>query len=211
MLKKRTCLEIVNESVKWVVSSAVGLVIMYRRDITSAYWLVGSILAAAICRFLKFVINEARPSDRLSDPGMPSSHANSLAFLSTFVALWCYSVHVDPFDSSSSASFLAAPIEVLALCLAAPLVGACLASLRVALGFHTAAQVAVGWALGALLAIAWWRAGQWHLLEAVAGSAFYSSLLWGVTAAAALVFALANADRWKSELRRSKTHINAQL
>lgn len=32
-------------------------------------------------QILKFLINQARPSDRKADPGMPSAHANSLAFL----------------------------------------------------------------------------------------------------------------------------------
>jgi hypothetical protein len=41
-----------------------------------------------ILQALKFVINESRPpAGRKGDPGMPSSHANSLAFLSTYVSL----------------------------------------------------------------------------------------------------------------------------
>lgn len=32
-------------------------------------------------QLLKLVINEARPSDRKADPGMPSAHGNSLGFL----------------------------------------------------------------------------------------------------------------------------------
>lgn len=37
--------------------------------------------AIALLQVLKFLINQARPSDRKADPGMPSAHANSLAFL----------------------------------------------------------------------------------------------------------------------------------
>jgi hypothetical protein len=37
---------------------------------------------------LKYVFNQSRPeAARKADPGMPSSHANSLAFLSTYVSL----------------------------------------------------------------------------------------------------------------------------
>ena len=32
-------------------------------------------------QLLKLAIKQARPSDRKADPGMPSAHASSLAFL----------------------------------------------------------------------------------------------------------------------------------
>ena len=38
-------------------------------------------------QLLKYAINEARPSGRKPDPGMPSAHGNSLGFLATFVSL----------------------------------------------------------------------------------------------------------------------------
>lgn len=38
-------------------------------------------LAFCQLQVLKFAINQARPSERKADPGMPSAHANSLAFL----------------------------------------------------------------------------------------------------------------------------------
>lgn len=34
---------------------------------------------------LKYLLNQARPSERKADPGMPSAHGNSLGFL---VRLW---------------------------------------------------------------------------------------------------------------------------
>ena len=41
-------------------------------------------------QLLKYVINQSRPeAARKADPGMPSAHANSLAFLSTYVSLAC--------------------------------------------------------------------------------------------------------------------------
>jgi dolichyldiphosphatase len=37
--------------------------------------------ALAALQVLKYVINQARPSSRKADPGMPSAHGNSLGFL----------------------------------------------------------------------------------------------------------------------------------
>ncbi|CAE8615270.1 unnamed protein product [Polarella glacialis] len=78
------------------------------------------------------------------DPGMPSSHApQSLGFLSSYAALEL----ARSADSSLSWAVLA-PSATLAS-------GAFLSWLRLALGFHTLAQVSVGHLLGMCTAAAW--------------------------------------------------------
>lgn len=159
-------LEAINDATKWAVSAAAFGTLLWRRDLLSAFCVLGSIVAAINCRVsvqsigmqlyvlhrcpggstpcmhvpalhgtcpvacvagrlgaawrrcgtfalqvrqrlpavhppggcqqtaanlctlgfchlqvLKFAINQARPSERKADPGMPSAHANSLAFL----------------------------------------------------------------------------------------------------------------------------------
>ncbi|GIL50925.1 hypothetical protein Vafri_7008 [Volvox africanus] len=78
----------INELTKWAVSTAVFAVLLLRRDLAVAWCVLGSIIASFINKALKHVINEQRPpSARKADPGMPSSHANSLAFLGVYTAL----------------------------------------------------------------------------------------------------------------------------
>ena len=94
-------LDAINESTKWTVSMAVFATLAVRRDLVCTLWVFGSIVAAIFCKIMKFAINEARPSTaRKTDPGMPSSHANSLAFLSTFISLWAANSTSTFFSSS---------------------------------------------------------------------------------------------------------------
>jgi dolichyldiphosphatase len=183
-------LESVNEATKWTVSACVFAAVAYLRSPLSSWWLVGSIVAAVLCKLLKRLINQSRPKDaRLTDPGMPSSHATSLAFLSVFVALWV--------NSAQSELFLS---------LLAPLVAVLLAILRVTLGFHTGAQVLVGFGFGALCAHAWWKLGiEWSNIVDE-----YSFHIHAVAIVCALAFAVVNGDKWLSELhatRKLRNHL----
>jgi hypothetical protein len=47
-------------------------------------------------QLLKLAIKQARPSDRKADPGMPSAHANSLAFLVSIHSLLVASAALPP-------------------------------------------------------------------------------------------------------------------
>jgi hypothetical protein len=81
-------LNAINESTKWTVSMAVFVTLAVRRDLVCTLWVFGSIVAAFFCKIMKFAINEARLSTaRKTDPGMPLSHANSLAFYPPFISL----------------------------------------------------------------------------------------------------------------------------
>jgi dolichyldiphosphatase len=171
----RPVLESLNNSTKWAVSGLVALTVLARRDLHCAWCLLGSVLAAALCRRLKHALNEARPPQaRKADPGMPSSHANSLAFLAAYVAL--------------AGAGLATGVAV-------PAVAVALSWLRVYLGYHTAAQVAAGWALGGGTAAAWWALGG-VMVPALAARPQLAVWLYAAAAAAGATFAATNVLRW---------------
>ena len=127
-----------------------GLVVMAtwlaaRRELRTAWALLGAVLNAAMCDALKRRFDEPRPLDAiLRDAGMPSNHAATMAFLSLWPAL--------------AASGQLARASRAAAAAAAMLATAAVAWSRVHLGEHTPAQC---WA-GALLGGA--SCGLWHAL-----------------------------------------------
>mmetsp|Transcript_8585 Transcript_8585/g.26071 ORF Transcript_8585/g.26071 Transcript_8585/m.26071 type:complete len:240 (-) Transcript_8585:311-1030(-) len=178
-------LSVINESTKWVVSGIVVAVLLWHHDAGACWCVVGSVVAALNCKLLKTLINEARPvGARKEDPGMPSSHAQSLAFLSSYAALELVALG-DPAPGVLAAATLAA--------------GAFLSWLRVALGFHTAAQVLVGHALGTVTAMAWCWLGHAYSLPALEDGGLALNGLYAVTAVAVFGFAT-TVKRWKKRL-----------
>ncbi|MEO2193900.1 MAG: phosphatase PAP2 family protein [bacterium] len=131
----------INKLTKWVVSASVCASLVLRGfDALTQWYIVGGVVSAILCRWLKFAINASRPgSSYRSDPGMPSSHASTLGFLSVFPYVMM---------SDNRYAWLL------------PAGGGFLAYLRVSQGYHTHAQVIVGWLLGTSIAVAWREAGR---------------------------------------------------
>ena len=128
-----------NSATKWLVVAAQTTAVVTRRDLVSPYIVIGSIVASFGTAALKRLIGQQRPAGSpFTDPGMPSSHA----LVGTFAAVG-WAVH------------LRAPLATFWLLLSA----AVIALLRVAVGYHTWAQVIVGSTLGATTACAWMAAG----------------------------------------------------
>ncbi|CAK9094648.1 unnamed protein product [Durusdinium trenchii] len=140
----------IDAGTKWLVSGAVFGVLLWRQDSAICWCVLGSVGAAANCKCLKVLINQSRPRGaRKVDPGMPSSHAQSLGFLSIYFALDVAFPFSGPAQRVPTDSGRAAWAGML---VAGGLFGSWL---RVAMGFHTTAQVAVGYALGAASAVVW--------------------------------------------------------
>jgi hypothetical protein len=79
-----------NESTKWVVSATAAAVAAHRRDAAVGWAIIGAVASAFLNKAAKRALNQRRPDSaagRKADPGMPSSHANSLAFLGTSAAI----------------------------------------------------------------------------------------------------------------------------
>lgn len=175
-------LSLINDATKWVVSAVVFLILLLKRDEATAWCVVGGIVAAFICRALKFAINASRPpQSKKVDPGMPSSHACTLGFLSVFAS-------VVMLDASVHTIFAAS----------LPILGLFLTYLRVLLGYHTFPQVMVGWMLGSTIAVAWHSAGNLLLPHMMANRAGRVGLAL-VTGVLVGMFALKNVMRWRHE------------
>lgn len=79
--------------------------------------------------------------------------------------------------------------------------------LRVALGYHTAPQVVVGWLVGGTSAACWFQLGQAWLLPTLGAQPAALTWLHAATAFAAAFFAATNVWRWVKEHRlEAKVH-----
>ena len=65
-----------------------GAILLWRRDAAALWAAMGSVVNAGLSRILKQMLNQERPVSNLrSDPGMPSSHAQSISFATIFMIL----------------------------------------------------------------------------------------------------------------------------
>ncbi|CAE7202434.1 LPPE2 [Symbiodinium natans] len=184
----RVVLARINAGTKWIVSGAVLGVLLWRRHDATCWALLGSVLAAANCKLWKILLKQSRPAGAPKlDPGMPSSHAQSLGFLSSYAALDL----ILPFDDSGVRLWQPGVSRSLA---AAGILGSAMGFtwLRVTLGFHTSAQVTVGFGLGVASAALWQLLYGSVYLPALAADATGRLRLglYAATAFAATVFAI---------------------
>jgi dolichyldiphosphatase len=119
-------------------------------------------------KVLKIIINQSRPTNIAPDPGMPSSHATSLSFLSVYLCCTWIPQQVHDFGSPLApflpeAMFSTTPesntmfrfrtaCAMTVMACASVLTGA-----RVISGHHTWPQVYVGGAYGTLCALVWFH------------------------------------------------------
>ncbi|XP_074572790.1 lipid phosphate phosphatase epsilon 2, chloroplastic-like [Curcuma longa] len=150
----------INKMTKWIVSGLFGLLILWKHDAESMWVVTGSVLNAMLSKALKRILNHERPVAGIrSDPGMPSSHAQSIFYIDvTAILLMFHSMGLNPYTVTvgSIALFL----------------GSYLAWLRVSQKLHTLSQVLVGALLGTAFAIAWLESWNSLVLEA------FNSHLW---------------------------------
>ncbi|KAJ3692506.1 hypothetical protein LUZ60_012856 [Juncus effusus] len=136
-----------NKLSKWLVAGIFGLVILWKHDAEVLWAAMGSVVNSWLSISLKRILNHARPSGLRSDPGMPSSHAQSIFYASFFVVL-------------SVIHWLGVNIFTLMLGAAILALGSYFSWLRVSQQLHTTNQVLVGAVLGSAMAIIWFW--LWH-------------------------------------------------
>ncbi|KAF9678282.1 hypothetical protein SADUNF_Sadunf07G0018700 [Salix dunnii] len=74
-----------NRLSKWLVAVLFGTVILWRHDAEAMWAVMGSIVNSILSVILKRIFNQERPDSTLrSDPGMPSSHGQSIFFAVVF-------------------------------------------------------------------------------------------------------------------------------
>lgn len=178
----------VNESTKWVATAATAAAVLAARNRAAAWFVIGAVANAANGKLLKRLLQHERPASargRKVDPGMPSSHALSLAYLSIYGAIAGVQWHGVTTESIVAASLLVSLAGLLAI-------------LRVLLGLHTPLQVLVGWGMGACMAVLWWQCGL--RLPLLPGVAPHAPLLDAAISLAGLVvfalFVLVEVRRW---------------
>lgn len=75
---------------KWVVSAAFTALILWRHDAEALWAAFGCAVNALLSVTLKNILNQERPVSTLRpDPGMPSSHAQSIAYVTAFFIISC--------------------------------------------------------------------------------------------------------------------------
>ena len=155
----------INKLTKWVVTATAMILGILKRDELTFWCIIGSVFSVMICKAFKYILNEARPlgAPKL-DPGMPSSHANSLSFLSSYIA-------TVTLNQSSKL------LDQLLLGIGIPVVALFLAWLRLALGYHTLRQVAAGWMLGTFSGILWALIGARAVIPLIETYPFLYSIL----------------------------------
>jgi len=95
----------VNKATKYAVTLATFVSVVTWPDRLLACWvLVGAVTNAFVNKALKYVLNHARPSSGMhakTDPGMPSSHAQSLAYLAGYPAMgWLVRASLSPVSAT---------------------------------------------------------------------------------------------------------------
>ncbi|XP_010484643.1 PREDICTED: lipid phosphate phosphatase epsilon 2, chloroplastic-like isoform X2 [Camelina sativa] len=134
---------VANRLSKWIVAALFGSVLLLRHDGAALWAVVGSVSNSALSVALKRLLNQERPVATLrSDPGMPSSHAQSISFISVFIVL---SV-MEWLGTNVLSLFLSG--LVLAL-------GSYFTWLRVSQKLHTTSQVVVGAIVGSVYSTLW--------------------------------------------------------
>ncbi|XP_028774614.1 lipid phosphate phosphatase epsilon 1, chloroplastic [Neltuma alba] len=148
---------ILNRLSKWMVSAFFGALILWRHDAESLWFAAGSILNAVFSVVLKRILNQERPSTLKSDPGMPSTHGQSIFFFVAFAIL-------------SSIEWLGLSGSSVTISGLAVVLGSYFSYLRVSQQLHTASQVVVGAIIGSIDSVLWYWLWNAFVLDAFASS-----------------------------------------
>ncbi|WMV16724.1 hypothetical protein MTR67_010109 [Solanum verrucosum] len=132
-----------NNLSKWLVAVVFGIMFLWRHDIETLWAFCGVVVNDRLSTVLKGILNHERPVLSLrSDPGMPSSHAQSIFY----TVIFCIISMVEYFGCNG----ITAVTSVLIIAM-----GSYFSWLRVSQRFHTLNQVAVGAVLGFCFSIFW--------------------------------------------------------
>ncbi|KAI4381171.1 hypothetical protein MLD38_007274 [Melastoma candidum] len=150
----------INGLSKWVVSGMLCSVVLWKHDAEALWMVLGSVFNTILSVTLKRVINQERPVANLrSDPGMPSSHAQSISFVITFAII----------SIIEGVGFNKASLTISGILL---VLGVYMSWLRVSQQLHTTDQVIIGGLVGTSSFLLWYL-----LWRSVISSAFNSFLI----------------------------------
>ncbi|KAK3224173.1 hypothetical protein Dsin_011198 [Dipteronia sinensis] len=178
-----------NRLSKWLVSGLFGALIVGRHDIEALWILMGSVLNAMLSIALKRILNQERPDSTLrSDPGMPSSHAQSIFFIFSFaIASIVEWLGLNEVSLAISGIVLASAIY--------------LTWLRVSQKLHTIPQVVVGAAVGSTFFTLWFLSWNAFVMEAFESSLWVQIIVYLGAAGLCLGFLLYVIRNWFKDER----------
>ncbi|KAK9284804.1 hypothetical protein L1049_023981 [Liquidambar formosana] len=149
-----------NRLSKWLVAALFGVVILWRHDAEALWAAMGSVVNAGLSITLKRILNQERPVPTAGyDPGMPSSHAQSIFFTVMFIIISM----TEWFGINELTLTISALVSAF---------GSYLAWLRVSQQLHTISQVVVGAIVGSIFSILWFWSWKAVVLQA------FISFLW---------------------------------
>jgi dolichyldiphosphatase len=198
------CLSYINESTKFLVSGAALATLVTKPEVAVVWCLIGSVVNSACGKVLKKLLNEKRPEGAAkADPGMPSSHALSLSYLSVYAAAALASrggVDGGAIGTSALQPWPVSATFVIPGCVSLIALGVFFTWLRVKLGYHTKPQVVVGYVLGAATAMVWLAIGEQVVVPAATNDKNVVFVLYGVCAVTSALFAKV-AVKWVDEVK----------
>lgn len=175
---------ILNRLSKWVMSGLFAGVILWRHDAEAVWITMGSVINTVLSVALKRIINQERPASALkSDPGMPSSHAQSIFFIVTVSIL-------------SVVEWLGINDATVAISGVALAFGSYLSWLRVSQQLHTLSQVVVGAVIGSVFSVFWCWSWNAFVLQAFDSSLWVRIIVISGAAAFCLGFLLYVYQNW---------------
>lgn len=149
-----------NRLSKWLVAALFGILILWKHDAEALWVAMGSVVNSCLSIKLKKLLNHERPATALrSDPGMPSSHAQSIFYTAFFAVL-------SLFQWLGTNAYTVGAGSVILMC------GTYLTWLRVSQRLHTVSQVVVGAVLGSVCSITWFWLWHAFVFEAFTDSIF---------------------------------------
>ncbi|XP_006647758.1 lipid phosphate phosphatase epsilon 1, chloroplastic-like [Oryza brachyantha] len=147
-----------NRTSKWLIAGCYASAALWKHDALIMWAMSGSVLNSLFSQLLKRMFNHERPSPALrSDPGMPSSHAQSFLYAAMFLILSLF--------YWLGITYLSIILGVATLALSSYL-----SWLRVSQRLHTLNQVLVGGIVGAAFGASWFVFFQLAVREAFASS-----------------------------------------
>ncbi|EPS62453.1 hypothetical protein M569_12336 [Genlisea aurea] len=138
-----------NSLSKWLVSGVFVAMILLRHDAEALWGSIGAFINVLLSIQLKIILNQQRPfPNSRADPGMPSSHAQTIFFAVGFLNLTLI-------EQGGGVNAVTTTLGGLAL-----ITGCYFSWLRVSQQFHTVSQVMVGAMLGSVFVVLWFWC--WH-------------------------------------------------
>lgn len=158
----------ISRNTRWLVSLTAAAILLWRRDAIAVSAIIGALGNAVLSKVLKKILREERPdgaplNPETKDPGMPSSHAMSLFFLSGYLCAAAITWSGFP------------PLGIAASCAGLLGFASYAARWRVTAGYHTAPQVIVGSILGGINGVGWQRLTDAHPALVAQGDKLLSS------------------------------------